>query len=44
VGRHGGPPARAVLGDAAYAAAWAAGRAMTLDQAVADALEEDRGG
>jgi hypothetical protein len=36
--------ARAALGDAAYAPAWAAGRAMTLEQAVASALGEDRGG
>jgi non-specific serine/threonine protein kinase len=32
--------ARAQVGEAAFAAAWAAGRAMTLEQAVADALEE----
>ena len=32
--------ARAVLGDPAAAAAWAAGRAMSLDQAVAYALED----
>jgi hypothetical protein len=31
--------ARAALGEAAFAAAWAEGRAMTLDQAVAYALE-----
>ena len=30
----------AALGDAAFAAAWAEGRAMTLEQAVAYALEE----
>ena len=33
--------ARAALGEEAFAAAWAAGRAMTLDEAVAYALEED---
>ena len=32
--------ARAALGEAGYAAAWAAGRAMTLEQAVAYALED----
>src|SRR5262245_15581222 len=32
--------ARAGLGEAAFAIAWAAGRAMPLEQAVADALEE----
>jgi predicted ATPase/class 3 adenylate cyclase len=32
--------ARAVLGDEAFAAAWAEGRAMTLEQAVAYALDE----
>ena len=32
--------ARAALGDTAYAAAWAAGQAVTLEQAVADALED----
>ena len=31
---------RAALGPAAFAAAWAAGAAMRLEQAVADALEE----
>ena len=31
--------ARAALGETAYAAAWAAGEAMTLEQAVAYALE-----
>jgi non-specific serine/threonine protein kinase len=31
--------ARAALGDAAFAAAWAAGEAMTLEAAVAEALE-----
>jgi hypothetical protein len=31
---------RAALGDAAFAAAWAAGRAMALDEAVCVALEE----
>ena len=35
--------ARQTLGEAAYAAAWAEGQAMTLEQAVAYALEEDRG-
>jgi hypothetical protein len=29
---------RAALGEEAFAAAWAEGRAVTLDQAVADAL------
>jgi tetratricopeptide (TPR) repeat protein len=32
--------ARAALGEAAFAAAWAEGRAMTLDQAIRDALKE----
>ena len=32
--------ARAALGEAGYAAAWAAGQAMTLEQAVAYALED----
>jgi hypothetical protein len=32
--------ARQTLGAPAYAAAWAAGQAMPLEQAVADALEE----
>jgi hypothetical protein len=32
--------ARAQLGETAFAAAWAEGRAMTLEQAVAYALEE----
>ena len=32
--------ARQALGEAGYAAAWAAGRAMTLEQAVAYALED----
>jgi non-specific serine/threonine protein kinase len=32
---------RAALGEAAFAAAWAAGRAMSLDDAVAYALEEE---
>ena len=35
--------ARQALGEAAYAAAWAQGQAMPLEQAVAYALEEDRG-
>jgi predicted ATPase/class 3 adenylate cyclase len=34
---------RAQLGAAAFAAAWAAGQAMSLEQAVACALAEDRG-
>jgi hypothetical protein len=33
--------ARASLGDEAFATAWAEGQEMTLDQAVAYALEED---
>jgi hypothetical protein len=33
--------ARERLGDAAFAAAWAEGRAMTLEQAIAYALGED---
>ena len=32
--------ARAQLGEEAFAAAWAAGRALTLEQAVAEALGE----
>ena len=32
--------ARSTLGDEAFAAAWAEGRAMTLEQAVAYALDE----
>jgi hypothetical protein len=32
--------ARTALGDAAFAAAWAAGRALALEQAVAEALAE----
>jgi hypothetical protein len=32
--------ARQALGEAGYAAAWAAGRAMTLEEAVAYALED----
>jgi hypothetical protein len=32
-------PLRAALGEEAFAAAWAAGRAMTLEQAIAYALE-----
>ena len=35
--------ARAALGEAGYAAAWAAGQALTLEQAVAYALEEGPG-
>jgi predicted ATPase/DNA-binding SARP family transcriptional activator len=34
---------RAVLGEAAFAAVWAEGRAMSLEQAVEYALEHDRG-
>jgi uncharacterized protein (DUF2336 family) len=37
------PSIRTALGDAAYDAAWAEGRAMTLEQAVADALADDGG-
>jgi hypothetical protein len=33
--------ARAVLGEAAFAAAWAEGRALSLDQACALALAEE---
>jgi hypothetical protein len=33
--------ARAALGEAAFAAAWAEGQAMTLEEAVAEALAED---
>jgi hypothetical protein len=33
-------PARAVLGEEQWAAAFAAGRALTLEEAVAEALEE----
>jgi len=33
--------ARAALGEEAFAAAWAEGRAMTLEQAIAYALEEE---
>jgi hypothetical protein len=33
---------RAVLAPDAFAAAWADGQAMTREQAVAEALEEDR--
>lgn len=32
--------ARAALAEEAFAAAWAAGRAMTLDEAVAEALAQ----
>jgi hypothetical protein len=35
---------RAALGEEAFAAAWAAGRVMSLEQTVALALEEPRGG
>jgi hypothetical protein len=34
--------ARVVLGEEAFLAAWAAGRAMTMEQAVAYALEEGK--
>jgi hypothetical protein len=33
---------RAVLGEAAFAAAWDAGRALTLEQAIAEALGEEK--
>ena len=33
--------ARAALDEAAFAAAWAKGRAMTLDEAIADALGDE---
>jgi hypothetical protein len=33
--------ARVALGEAAFATAWAAGQALTLDEAVAEALAED---
>jgi hypothetical protein len=33
--------ARAALGEAAFDAAWAAGQALTIDQAVAEALADD---
>ena len=36
--------ARAELGEEAFAAAWAAGRAMPVDEAVAEALRKDEGG
>jgi hypothetical protein len=36
--------ARAALGEAAFAAAWAAGQALTLEQAVAGALADDSDG
>jgi tetratricopeptide (TPR) repeat protein len=35
--------ARAQLGEEAFAAAWAAGRAMTVEQAISEALAEDAG-
>jgi hypothetical protein len=35
---------RAALGPAAFAAAWREGRAMTREQAIADALEPDASG
>jgi len=34
---------RTQLGEEAFAPAWAEGRAMTLDQAIAYALEDDAG-
>jgi predicted ATPase/class 3 adenylate cyclase/uncharacterized protein HemY len=34
---------RAALGEAAFAAAWAAGRAITMEQALAEALDEGSG-
>jgi hypothetical protein len=37
-------PPRARLDEPAFVAAWAAGGTMTLEQALADALEEDGGG
>jgi tetratricopeptide (TPR) repeat protein len=33
---------RAVLGEEAFAAAWAAGRALTLEQAIAEAFPDDK--
>jgi hypothetical protein len=33
--------ARALLDQATFAAAWAAGRAMTLEQAIAEALDRN---
>ena len=35
---------KAALGEAAFAAAWAAGQALTLEQAVAEALADEMGG
>jgi hypothetical protein len=35
---------RAMLGEDAFASAWAAGHALILEQAVALALEQDGGG
>jgi hypothetical protein len=35
---------RASLGEAAFAAAWAAGQAMTLDEAIAAALTDGPAG
>jgi hypothetical protein len=37
-------PARAALGEEQWAAAFAAGRALTLEEAVAEALEESSPG
>lgn len=38
----GAATARAALGESAFAAAWVAGRAMTLDEAITCALEQSR--
>jgi hypothetical protein len=35
---------QAALGEAAFAAAWAVGRALSLDQAIRYALEDTRDG
>ena len=35
---------RTTLGEAAFAAAWAAGRALTLDQVIAEALRAGKTG
>jgi hypothetical protein len=42
VGPHGTALARARLDEAAFTAGWAARQAMTLDQVIAEALEETR--
>jgi hypothetical protein len=34
-------PARAALGEEAWAATWAVGQAMTLEEAIAEALSEE---